>query len=196
MKDIYTTRWQEVQIKDIDVFRSHKLDDLSGYINEHKEESLAFANEVFQLEEKESYAKAIECMITHAGAVPLKVLQYALQEKGSDVFLEALLYLRIHPNSHIDPDLIKYLDETLNTRNIGPYKTMIKIAISTLIKTEVTPIKESVLLKIRQREDVFNAIPKDIQQSINHLLRNTGKKQPKKQPSYTQLMPNHYGHAV
>ncbi|MBT4936540.1 hypothetical protein HON22_01340 [Candidatus Peregrinibacteria bacterium] len=179
----------------IDAFRDNDIDNLSNYINLHRVESLQFAEEAFGRKEEESYVKAIRCMTVHSGSVPSEVLQFALEDKDSEISFEALLYLEKNPMPSLEQNLTKYLEKILKEKDVSRYEIEIEVAVSGLVKTGISSIKEKILREIKGRKDVFKSIPKDIQRSINILLKNVVKIKPQ-QPAYTKLIHNHHRHAV
>jgi hypothetical protein len=136
-----TTPWHEIDITNIDIFRSLSLSSLLEYTLHNKKESLDFAKQIFDTHEEESYDKAIQCMSIHQNpCVPVEVLQHCFKNNDTSTE-EALYYLKQFPNLNLNlsPDIIAYIERITKIEDIDKSTDNIEKAIDLLLHAKKTP---------------------------------------------------------
>jgi hypothetical protein len=139
MKNTNTTPWHEIDITNIDIFRSMSVSSLLSYILHNKKESFAFAYKVFDTHEEESYDKAIQCMSIHnTPNVPKDILQKCLKKNDTST-TAVLYYLKKFPNVDMTNDIISYIKRVTETEGVDKSMSKVENAINILLHAKKTP---------------------------------------------------------
>ena len=134
-----TTPWHEIDITNVDIFRSLSLSSLLEYTFDHKEESLDFAQQVFDTHEEKNYDKAMQCMSIHnTPHVPRDILQTCLKKNDMST-AAALHYLKKFPDVDMTNDIISYIKRVTEIEGVDNSMSKIERAINILLHSKRTP---------------------------------------------------------